>query len=335
MPWSSGRWTSWAACTSTDGTELKVVTGIDDHSRFCVSAKLVWRGPRPGRSARRCRRPWRRYGVPEQILTDNGKVFTGRFGPGPAEVLFDRICRENGIATCSRPRAARPRPARSSGSTGRCARVPRRARLRLARRSPRPSSMPGCRLQRRAAPPEPRHGGPAARFALAGDERAPPRRSRRSWRRPGARGARRVGEPSGGRGGRDQPRRLCLPRRYLPGRRDGWRSPASRRPRRGPPPRRAGRLPLRRHPSRPNRRSRQRRSGPYGGRRPRTGRCAQGRSTGRSLRRHHLPRRQSLPWPAGRGPCGRRRGPDLAGRGVHPYRGRARRPQQGTAPSPT
>ena len=24
----------------------------------------------------------RRHGVPEQILTDNGKVFTSRFGPG-------------------------------------------------------------------------------------------------------------------------------------------------------------------------------------------------------------------------------------------------------------
>ena len=31
------------------------------------------------------------------MLTDNGKVFTGRFGPGTGEVLFDRICRENGI----------------------------------------------------------------------------------------------------------------------------------------------------------------------------------------------------------------------------------------------
>ena len=40
----------------------------------------------------------RRHGVPEQILTDNGKVFTGRFGPaGTGEVLFDRICAENGI----------------------------------------------------------------------------------------------------------------------------------------------------------------------------------------------------------------------------------------------
>jgi hypothetical protein len=35
--------------------------------------------------------------VPEAILTDNGKVFTGRFGTGTGEVLFDRICRENGI----------------------------------------------------------------------------------------------------------------------------------------------------------------------------------------------------------------------------------------------
>ena len=41
----------------------------------------------------------RRHGVPEAILTDNGngKGFTGRFGPGAGEVLFDRICRENGI----------------------------------------------------------------------------------------------------------------------------------------------------------------------------------------------------------------------------------------------
>src|SRR4051812_25806185 len=39
----------------------------------------------------------RTHGVPSQILTDNGKVFTGRFGSGAGPVLFDRICRENGI----------------------------------------------------------------------------------------------------------------------------------------------------------------------------------------------------------------------------------------------
>lgn len=37
------------------------------------------------------------YGAPQQILTDNGKVFTGRFNHPPVEVLFDAICRENGI----------------------------------------------------------------------------------------------------------------------------------------------------------------------------------------------------------------------------------------------
>ena len=37
------------------------------------------------------------HGVPDEVLTDNGKVFTGRFGKGQPEVLFDRICRENGI----------------------------------------------------------------------------------------------------------------------------------------------------------------------------------------------------------------------------------------------
>lgn len=80
----------------SDGSELKVVTGIDDHSRFCVSAVVVKRATaRPVCDA--LAQAMRRHGVPDQILTDNGKVFTGRFGPGKGEVLFDRICRENGI----------------------------------------------------------------------------------------------------------------------------------------------------------------------------------------------------------------------------------------------
>ncbi len=79
-----------------DGRELKFVTGIDDHSRFVVCARVV---------ARATARPvcdalvWalRTHGVPEQILTDNGKVFTARFGLGPGPVLFDKICHDNGI----------------------------------------------------------------------------------------------------------------------------------------------------------------------------------------------------------------------------------------------
>lgn len=35
--------------------------------------------------------------MPEEVLTDNGKQFTDRFGKG-GEVLFDRICRDNAIA---------------------------------------------------------------------------------------------------------------------------------------------------------------------------------------------------------------------------------------------
>lgn len=80
-----------------DGTDLKVVTGVDDHSRFCVAAGLVRRAT----SKAVCEvfgASLRRYGIPDEILTDNGKVFTGRYGPHPGEVMFERICRENGIS---------------------------------------------------------------------------------------------------------------------------------------------------------------------------------------------------------------------------------------------
>lgn len=76
--------------------EAKVVTGVDDHSRFCVIATVVPRAT--GRAV--CLAfagALRRYGIPDEVLTDNGKQFTARFGRG-GEVLFDRICRDNGIA---------------------------------------------------------------------------------------------------------------------------------------------------------------------------------------------------------------------------------------------
>ena len=78
-------------------TELKVITGVDDHSRFCIAAGLVTRATSKAVCAV-LSASLSRYGIPDEILTDNGKVFTGRFGPQPVEVLFDRICRENGIS---------------------------------------------------------------------------------------------------------------------------------------------------------------------------------------------------------------------------------------------
>ena len=62
--------------------------------RYGVSRQAVhgWR--------RRYEAGWaamRSHGIPSAVLTDNGKHFTGRFTkPIPAEVLFERVCRENG-----------------------------------------------------------------------------------------------------------------------------------------------------------------------------------------------------------------------------------------------
>jgi transposase InsO family protein len=79
-----------------DGTSVKCLTGIDDHSRFCVSARLMVR-ERTQAVCDALELALSTHGVPEQILTDNGKVFTGRYNNPPTEVLFDRICRVNGI----------------------------------------------------------------------------------------------------------------------------------------------------------------------------------------------------------------------------------------------
>lgn len=79
--------------------EAKLVTAVDDHSRYCVIAKVVDRAT--GRAV--CLalgEALTRFGVPEEIITDNGKQFTDRFNkyrPRTGEVLFDKICRHNGI----------------------------------------------------------------------------------------------------------------------------------------------------------------------------------------------------------------------------------------------
>jgi len=97
-----------------DGSKAKALTGIDDHSRFCVSAFLM-----PRESSRRvCEGlalAMRSYGVPQEVLTDNGKVFTGRFNRPVVEVLFDRILRENGVTH----RLTQPRSPTTTGKVER------------------------------------------------------------------------------------------------------------------------------------------------------------------------------------------------------------------------
>ena len=92
-------------------TEAKLISGIDDHSRYSVIAKVV-----PRASARAVCTAFlaamTEYGIPEEVLSDNGKQFTGRFGaPRPAEVLFERICRHNGITQ----RLTKPRSPTTTG----------------------------------------------------------------------------------------------------------------------------------------------------------------------------------------------------------------------------
>ncbi len=78
-----------------DGWRASIVSGVDDHAVRDLGAGGGAGDGRPVCDA--LAHAMRTFGVPREILTDNGKVFTGRFGPGTGEVLFDRICRENGI----------------------------------------------------------------------------------------------------------------------------------------------------------------------------------------------------------------------------------------------
>src|ERR1022692_1637922 len=65
-----------ASAFLADGREVKIVTGVDDHSRYCVIAKAVVRA-----TARLVCQAFLDamsiYGVPEEVLSDNGTVFTG------------------------------------------------------------------------------------------------------------------------------------------------------------------------------------------------------------------------------------------------------------------
>lgn len=104
-----------------DGRECKILTGIDDHSRFVVLATVlaIPSGPAVVDAFITAMGRW---GVPAEVLTDNGKQFTGKFTrPLPVEVLFERTCREYGIT-------ARLTKRRSPTTTGKIERFHRTLR---------------------------------------------------------------------------------------------------------------------------------------------------------------------------------------------------------------
>lgn len=107
-----------------NGREHKMLTAIDDHSRFVVAAAVL---PVPSGPAvcDAFLAAMARWGVPFEVLTDNGKQFTGKFTrPLPVEVFFERICRENGIT-------ARLTKRRSPTTTGKVERFHRTLRREL------------------------------------------------------------------------------------------------------------------------------------------------------------------------------------------------------------
>jgi transposase InsO family protein len=89
----------------------------------------------------------RTSGIPDEVLTDNGKQFTGRYGkPRPAEVLSERIYRKNGIKQL----LTKPRSPPATGKVERWLRPCRPISWMTPGRSPRsppprPRSMPGAR----------------------------------------------------------------------------------------------------------------------------------------------------------------------------------------------
>ncbi len=56
-----------------------------------------WPGPRPGRCARRCSRPWGATASPRRSCRTTARSSQGASGPGTGLVRFDRICQEHGI----------------------------------------------------------------------------------------------------------------------------------------------------------------------------------------------------------------------------------------------
>lgn len=94
--------THWALA---DGTDVEILDGLDDHSRFCLlsTALRTFKGPDVDRLFRQtaCQ-----YGDPAAVLTDNGAIFTGH-PRGGGRVVLEKTLQERGIRSV-RTRAYHP-----------------------------------------------------------------------------------------------------------------------------------------------------------------------------------------------------------------------------------
>ena len=175
-----------------DGVEVKVVTGIDDHSRFIVCAKVVARATaRPVCQA--LTEALARHGVPGADPDRQRQGVHRPVRPGPGPVMFDRICADNGI----RHLLTAPY---SPTTTGKVERLHKTMRAEFFTAHDRPfatiaelqAALDGWVGEYNTARPHQSCGGrpPAERFALADRSITPEDR-----RRTASTGARRAARP--------------------------------------------------------------------------------------------------------------------------------------------
>ena len=164
------------------GGELKVVTGLDDHSRFCVCAHLTPRATaRPVCEAFLAAMP--ATARPSRCSPTTARC-SRRASAGRRPVLFDRLCLEHGV----RHLLTAPRSPTTTGKVERFHKTLRAEFLAgrvFASLEETQTELDAWvdTLQRRAPPPGHRHGLPGASAS---------RPVRRRWRRrrgPGRAGA--------------------------------------------------------------------------------------------------------------------------------------------------
>ena len=88
------RWQIDIAETLLDGRSLYKITVVDDHSNYRLASRLSWDATGPT-VAEVLEEAIRVYGVPEELLSDNGAQFRGRKGGVTVDV--GELCRKYGI----------------------------------------------------------------------------------------------------------------------------------------------------------------------------------------------------------------------------------------------